>query len=136
MSAPWDEDMVNLLKANLIEFAREAHIASLRWTPDRLEAVEQRLLSKVGDDDAALLLIHELSSGWTARRVRGIIKDIAQRRTGLDPRLEAMRAQNPEGVQIIEEAMKKGPVEEGWAAQVLGATSKTKPPKRSYLNSN
>lgn len=78
MSAPWDEDMVNLLKANMSELFRDAHLANR--TPDRLEAVEQRLLSKADDDDAALLLIHNLSSGWTVRRMRGIIEDIAQRR--------------------------------------------------------
>ncbi len=82
MSAPWDEDMVNLLKVNADEMFRDSWMANLKWTPEHLEAVELRLLSKVDDDDAALLLIHNLSSGWTVRRMRGIIEDIAQRRAG------------------------------------------------------
>ncbi len=65
--------------------------------------------------------------GWPKKRVRAASAE-------LDAKFEAMRAENP-GVQVIAEAMQKGPVDEDWAVQVLRA-GKAKPPKRSFLNSN
>jgi len=65
--------------------------------------------------------------GWPKKRVRAAF-------AAMEERIEAEYAKNPEGMQIVLDAMAKGPVDVDWGVQVLRAT-KAKPPKRAYLNS-